>query len=136
MERKQLMQLRYLNSEIKMWRDKLAELEKESVVKATPTDAVGGRSVGKFNSNVENLAVRTADIKSVIEGKLTEIKLLQFDIMQYINTLDDSLLRQIVFYRCVSCLSWEAVAVRIGGGNTADAVRKRFDRAFPNKYKS
>ena len=48
--------------------------------------------------------------------------------MQYILTIEDSLLRQIVHYRCVCLLPWNVIAMEIGGGNTADSVRMQFKR--------
>jgi hypothetical protein len=46
----------------------------------------------------------------------------------YISTIKDTLTRQIFFERCIKGKSWAAVAVAVGGGNTADGVRKIFDR--------
>ena len=50
------------------------------------------------------------------------------EIEEYINTIDDSLTRQILSLRYVNGLTWEQVAASIGGGNTADSVRKVAER--------
>ena len=47
---------------------------------------------------------------------------------QFIASVEDSWLRQILTCRYVDGLSWVQVAVRLGGGNTADGVRKAHDR--------
>jgi len=135
MTRKELYQIRHLNSEIKMWKRTLAELEEESRAKAQPTYIQGGRSQGAFNSAVENMGIKAADLEMIIEGRLAEVQLLRKKIIIFIDSVEDSLLRQIIFYRCVSCMSWPQVAKEIGGGNTADGVRMRFDRAFPPEKK-
>ena len=50
------------------------------------------------------------------------------EIYDYIATIDDSLMRQIIMYRCLSLCTWEEVAIYVGGGNSADSVRKLFVR--------
>lgn len=54
----------------------------------------------------------------------------QSEIIDYINQIEDSRLRQIVFLRCIKLYSWDKVAENIGGGNTAVTCRKTFSRAF------
>jgi len=40
---------------------------------------------------------------------------------RYIAGIDDSLIQQIFTLRFINRLSWQQVANRIGGGNTADS---------------
>jgi len=49
-------------------------------------------------------------------------------LMSYIAKIDDALTRQIFSLRYIDQLSWSHVAQRIGGGNTAESVRKRHNR--------
>jgi glycerol dehydrogenase-like iron-containing ADH family enzyme len=52
----------------------------------------------------------------------------------YISTIDDVLTRQIFFERCIKNKSWTAVAIAVGGGNTADGCRmiyKRYKKEHP-----
>ena len=56
--------------------------------------------------------------------------------MQYINSIDDSYLRQVIFLRDISLLPWETVAAEMGGDNTADGMRmfyKRFLEKLDNE---
>lgn len=46
----------------------------------------------------------------------------------YIANIDDALTRRIFELRYINQYSWEQVARRVGGGNTAEAVRKRHNR--------
>lgn len=50
------------------------------------------------------------------------------EIEDYISSIDDSLVRQIVRLRFIDGLSWTAVAHRIGGGNTENSVKVVFHR--------
>lgn len=47
---------------------------------------------------------------------------------RYIANIDDALTRRIFELRYISGQSWEQVAKSVGGGNTAEAVRKRHNR--------
>lgn len=46
----------------------------------------------------------------------------------YIASIDDALTRRIFELRYVDRCSWDQVARKVGGGNTAEAVRKRHNR--------
>ena len=46
----------------------------------------------------------------------------------YIANIDDALTRRIFELRYVDRCSWDQVARKVGGGNTAEAVRKRHNR--------
>lgn len=46
----------------------------------------------------------------------------------YIARIDDALTRRIFELRYIDGLSWAQVAKSVGGGNTAEAVRKRHNR--------
>ena len=47
---------------------------------------------------------------------------------EYIDNIDDSLIRQIITLRYINGLEWKQVAASIGGNNTADSVRKIAER--------
>ncbi|MBE6615906.1 MAG: hypothetical protein E7631_11470 [Ruminococcaceae bacterium] len=47
---------------------------------------------------------------------------------KYIDSIDDSFTRQIFVYRYACGMNWQEVARAIGGGNTADGVKKRCQR--------
>lgn len=133
MKRNDVMQAYYIHREITMWENKLKQLRENSEAKASPTYIQGGRSENMTSDPTGESGTRYAEIEAIIVGLLAEVKIAEKNIIIYINTITDSLERQIVFYRCVEYLPWKKVAHKIGGGNTADGVRKRFDRMFPRK---
>ena len=51
----------------------------------------------------------------------------------YIANIDDALTRRVFELRYIKQYSWEQVARKVGGGNTAEAVRKRHNR-YLQKY--
>lgn len=133
MTRKELYQARYIESEIAMWKRRLAESDSQSYAKAQPTYVISGRGKNDVSSAVEARGTNAADIEGIIEGLLAEAQIARKKIIVFISTIQDSLLRQIVYSYCVAGMSWKETAKAIGGGNTADSVRKRFERSFPEK---
>ena len=50
------------------------------------------------------------------------------EILDFINSIDDSFMRMVITYRVIEGYSWAKVAMKIGGGNTSDGVRMAFKR--------
>lgn len=50
------------------------------------------------------------------------------EIEEFIAHVDDSHIRRILNYRLVKGMQWEDIAIRMGGGNTADGVRMAYKR--------
>ena len=50
------------------------------------------------------------------------------EILDFINSVDDSFMRMVITYRVIEGYSWAKVAMKIGGGNTSDGVRMAFKR--------
>lgn len=131
MTRKQLSQIFYLEKEQDMWKEKLRELEAASLIKGQEITGMPFANTGETSDRVMSLVIRKQAIVAVIEEIQERIDKQKEEIYEYINTVEDSLLRQIVVYRCVSCMNWVQVASRIGGGNTAESVRKIYERSIP-----
>lgn len=74
-----------------------------------------------------------AEVKAEIEKKYVRIKAEWMRLEQYIANVDDSYMRQILTLRYVYGYSWHKVALRIGGGNTADGIKKRCQRYISKK---
>lgn len=126
MTREELRQIYHLNREVKMWQKELERMQCKSLVKGQ--EITGMPFNTGISDNVGRLAVEMADIEMIIKGKLAEIQMQQKKIINYINDIDDSLLRQIVFLRNVSCMSWNEIAREIGGNNTENSVRMMYNR--------
>lgn len=127
MTRSEINQIYYLNKEVEMWQRRLEE-SRESELQ--PMKLTGMPGAKRNTDTVGDKAVHEADIRSIIDGLLVRIQIERLKIYEYIDSLDDSLLRQIIAYRCLSLCTWGEVAKNIGGRNTAESVRKIFDRHF------
>lgn len=131
MTRERLSQIFYLEREQKMWEEKLRELEAASLIKGQEITGMPFANTGETSDRVTSLVIRKQTIAAIIEEIQERIDAQKEEIYEYINTIDDSLLRQVVVYRCVSCMNWVQVANRIGGCNTAESVRKIYERSIP-----
>ena len=128
MTREELKQIYYLNKEIKMWQRELDAIECKSLIKG---QVLTGMPFGSGISDPTfNIVAEREKYRKIIEGKLAEVQVLRRKIIEYIDSIDDSLLRQIIFFRNVSCMSWNQVANEIGGNNTENSVRMMYNRHF------
>lgn len=130
MTEKQLNQIFYLSKEKKMWEDKLKSL---TDVKAVGYENSGGGKGLGISSPVVQITEQREKIREIISAKLAEISFVEREIYEYINTIDDSLIRQIMIYRHIELKNWVQVANAIGGDNTADSVRKAHQRFLHKK---
>ena len=121
MTRRELSQLYYLRREINSDRERLAKLE-AAATSASPSNG-GGRGSGTPTDRT-SIAVEISELKSLIYEKICREEKELLRLMNYISGIEDSLTRQILTARFIDNLSWTAVAVRVGGGNTVGSVKK------------
>ena len=122
-----LEQIYYLNRELKMWETELERVRCKSLV-GSP---LPGNSHGSgVSDKVADRAERIIELENRIIEKRDEIQRLRDEAVEYIYSIPDSLTRQIIYYRCVSLMSWRRVAYEVGGNNTPESVRKIYDRFF------
>lgn len=65
------------------------------------------------------------DMIKMMQRRLRRITRQHNEIEEYIDTISDSQLRRIFQLRFIDGLSWENVTIRIGGGNSEKAVKKK-----------
>jgi 5'-3' exonuclease len=121
--RRELNQIYYINREIEMWQ---RELDDITSLQSPKLDGIP-KGTGISDSTAAK-AVKAAPVIDKINELLAELQIKRQEIYEYIATIDDSLMRQIILYRCLSLCTWKEVATYVGGGNTADSVRMMFMR--------
>lgn len=129
---KELSQLYILNREIEIETERLERLKSSAYgVGAAKADGMPHGSEPSRTTEVK--AVSISNLEQIIAGKVERARQEKERLEQYIASIDDSLTRQIYTLRFAECMSWEQVAVKIGG-NTADSVKKvcyRYLRSHP-----
>lgn len=117
----ELSQLYYLNREIEHEKKRLKELE--AAATDTSTKITGLPHVGGVSDKTA-IAAQIAECRVILEARIAQSAVEYNRLMRYINGISDSLTRQIFTLRFVNGLSWNQVALHVGGGNTGDGVRK------------
>ena len=122
MTKKDLSQLYFLPREIEQQERELKKLEEKAVscgsgVTEMPRSTCTSDKVGEY-------ATKIADLKVLIANNKAFLRQLE----SYINLIDNSQIRLIMRLKHKENMRWEEVALKIGGGNTADSVRKAHDR--------
>lgn len=146
MNKEEMSQLVHLQKEVKM-----LENEKEKISQAIKN--MGNTTIGaatgsnsEFPYQPKSFLFSGSQIKTIDKAEyfakrqqLIELKKLIsetegkcFDeynkLIREINSIPDSLTRQILTHRYVNGEPWNVVAMKIGGGNTADSVRMIAER--------
>ncbi len=125
--KEELREIYYINREIVMWQRELDRLKCTSLVKS-PT--ISDMPRGGCPRGIEDYAVDLVEYETIINGLLAKVQVQRKRIVEFINGIDDSLMKQIIFYRHISCMTWNEVANEIGGGNTEESVKKIYQRYF------
>lgn len=115
MTKKELMQLYYLNREILRSTEELVDIKMES--RKLKNGELGKRREKMINRREEELL-----------KKIRACTDLRNRASAFIESIDDSLTRQIFYCRFSRCMTWQQVAYEVGGRNTNDGVRKIAER--------
>ena len=126
----ELKQIYYINKEIQMWQRELEKIRSQGLVKS-PTISDMPKGGQKFD--ISDYVSAIADYEAVIRGLLAKVQIQRKKIIEYIEGVDDSLMKQIIFYRCVSCMTWQEIADAVGGNNTENSVKKAYSRFLAEK---
>ncbi len=114
-----LKRLHALNREIEYEKARLYSLCKKG--DHVEIIGIGYLRRGEYESEIDSL-------KEKIQVHLGECIALYKEIMSFINEIPDPLLRLAISLRYINGLEWDQVCAHIGGGNTADSIRKSCER--------
>ena len=109
---KQLSQLYYLRKEIEMYEQMIKKLQSEAEI--TTQKITGMPSSGNVSDKVGQIAADIADYKALIDCDKKKCKYELEKLHKYIQSIDDSLTRQIFTLRFINGCNWNKVADAIG----------------------
>ncbi len=131
-------EIKYLREKIDSLQNEQAEIEgrkKHSSVKASTKEYPYIEHNVKTEGYVGLTRISAKYLQSIINREIKQLelryeKLLQVtnDVMDFIESIEDSRTRMIITYRIIENYSWSQVADAMGGGNTEDSARKAFVR--------
>ncbi|GAA0083147.1 RNA polymerase subunit sigma-24 [Clostridium sp. CTA-6] len=132
MNKEELKQLRYIKSEIESIKKQLSDLDY-----TVATDKVRGssshfpyvqRSFTITGVDYEEYNKKVERLRRKLNKRIKELINLVEKTNEFIEDIDDSLIKQVISLRYINGLTWEDVANSIGGNNTSDSVRMLCNR--------
>lgn len=123
---RELSQLRDLRREIRLDTERLARLDAALYPSARLMREMG------YAAEMDRMS---AEIRGIIAAKRERCLRERIRLERYIASVDDSLVRMAMTLRFLDGMHWRAVAVRIGGGNTEEGVKKMVYRYLARKEK-
>lgn len=117
---------------IRKTEQKIRQLEEEGEVTDVVSGGEGGiqhytitgfpmRDYTRTKSLLSTRRITLLSLEAEIESTLT-------DVYEFIASIDNSHDRRVISMRIVDKMSWRQIAQNLGGNNTEDSVRKRFER--------
>lgn len=136
MNKQQLKQVKNIKSEIEVIKNQIYDIEPtmcKDKVKGSCSEfpytqrsfSIEGIDIDEYDKKVERLQRRLLKKKEELLSAVEEMQ-------SFIDSIPDSLTRQIIVLRYEQCLSWNEIADKVGGDYTTDRVRKIAER-FLNK---
>lgn len=132
MTRQKLKQFRHLKREIELLEEQILNLEAGIV-----TDKVKGSlshhpwietSFRITGFDQDELGRKMSRLKKRLQRRVDDLMDLRTEILEFVESIEDSLLRQVIILRHVNGLTWEQVAAEIGSGTTWNSLRMMHDR--------
>ena len=126
MTTKELSKLYYLSKEITENREELARLK--AIANGTTAQMTGMPGVAGAKDKLGKVMADILDTQAILDRNLQKYWHEYNRLTQYIASIDDSLMRQIIKHRYKEQDPWDAVASKIGWGKSTDALKKKLYR--------
>lgn len=136
MTKQQLRQFRFLEKEIELVRRQIKDTEKlikpENIV-----DFVKGsmqefpyaeRSIKVEGVDLQKYERQVRRLRKKLMKHLSELVQQQEEIFNFIQSIPDCQVRLIISLKYIEGLTWKQIALKVGGGNSADGVRNTCNR--------
>ena len=125
MTKEQLEQIYHTARELQMWEHELEHLKSRSPVSSPMPRNGTGKSISDPTARAAESVV---DLEKKVREFEEKLQRERDEAVQFILTIPNSLTRMVVYYRCVSLMSWRRVAYEVGGNNSKDGVRMIYKR--------
>lgn len=121
-----------IKKEIQLWKNELQKIRAKSIAKGQQITGTGFSKTNATSDPTADIATEITFIEQKISEMVAEREKQEAEIMKYIESIEDSQIRLIIYYRCVCCLSWRYVASNMPG-LTEDSAKQMYHRYFKNK---
>lgn len=132
MDKEKLKQIKYIKTEIAAIERQIDNLEPlVAIDKVNGSDShfpYTARSFTIEGVDTEGCNRKALRLRNRLQKKKDELTDMLTETNNFIESIPDSLIRQIIILRYVECKSWTKVAMDVGNNNTADSVRMMVNR--------
>lgn len=116
--------LTQLKKAINQDKDRLSEINIK-INGLPPCNYTGVAHSGGRHDAFERLTVTKIDLESKISAEIIQEIREEIKLIEFIDTVPDSLTRIIIFFRFIDSLTWKDIARKFGGELTEDGVKRR-----------
>lgn len=134
MTKRDLKQIYYIKQEIELYENELRDMRYKSLAKGQQLTGLPTGS-GLTSDQVGSLATNIVETTKIIEGKIIELRKKEAQVYDFLGTVEDSWMRQIIYLRNVNLLSWTDIASKMGGNNTEGSVKVAYHRYINSRLK-
>lgn len=127
----ELNNLRKYPLEIKQLQERILQLQRQT---ESATQMLSDMPSNKGNGDrIADIIASYVDEQNKLQRLIAKRQREELNAMSYISDICDSQLRSIFLMRFLKGYSWTKISNEIGGGNTADSVRKQVTRYLQSK---
>lgn len=127
----ELNNLRKYPIEIKQLQERILQLQRQT---ESATQMLSGMPSSKGNGDrIADIIASYVDEQNKLQRLIAKRQREELNAMSYISDICDSQLRSIFLMRFLKGYSWTKIANEIGGGNTADSIKKSVYRYLSSK---
>ena len=114
MTQKDLKEIYMITKEIEMWQTELDRFREQNALRSRPLTGMPFANTNTITDSTAELATKIFEAECEIIGHKKALEAKRLNVMREIRKIDDSFLRQLVFYRAVDCKNWEEVSMLMG----------------------
>lgn len=105
-------------------RNRIKEIE-STLIKSTTYSDTKTISVSNNSNPVEETVIQLNKLKTKYEDKVYDLINEQLKIENYLDSISDSEIREIIRYRFIDCMTWNEIAVQLNYSRTNPYIKLR-----------
>lgn len=130
MTREKLRKVYLIDKEIEMLEKELDRIRQQSLMRSKQITGMPFANTNETGDPTQELALKILTAQEELSAQKIKLEKERLELIHYIYSIDDPMLRLIVKYRCVDCLGWQKIADMVGYERTS--VSKKFNEFVRN----
>lgn len=130
MTREKLRKVYLIDKEIEMLEKELDRIRQQSLMRSKQMTGMPFANTNETGDPTQELALKILTAQEELSAQKIKLEKERLELIHYIYSIEDPMLRLIVKYRCVDCLGWQKIADLVGYERTS--VSKKFNEFVRN----